>query len=160
MKASELLTALDDARTRLDTALSGLDETQLQMPGAIGDWTVKDVLTHLTAWEAELVTGLARLRRGQSPGKTNYTQAEILAQNAKWHAENKDRPLDRVLADWRGARRQLVRQIEALSEADLNAPRAWLKEHTIVDWVVSWIIEHEIEHAGHLAEWAQHLKGA
>jgi uncharacterized protein (TIGR03083 family) len=153
MTSAELVAALEAARAEMDAALAGLSDAQLTAPGAAGDWSVKDVLSHLTAWEAELVTGLAKFRRGQSAGKTDYTSAEIQAQNTRWHAENQGRPLERVLADFRGVRKQTLRQIEALTKTDLNAPRPWLRQQTIVDWVKSWVLEHEIEHARHLAEW-------
>lgn len=154
MTKNELLGALSESRAQLTAALAGLDETHLLAPGAGGDdWTVKDVLSHLTAWEAEVVTGLAKFRRGQSPGKTHYSQAEILAQNASWYAENKDRPLERVLADFHGVRKQLTRQLEACTEKDLSAPRKWFNNGTVEDWVRGWILEHEHEHAEHLQAW-------
>jgi uncharacterized protein (TIGR03083 family) len=123
VKTAELLKALEDARAGLEAALAGLVETQLLAADACGTWSIKDVLAHLTACEAELVTGLSRIRHGQSPGKVLYTDAEIQAQNEKWQAENRDRPLDWVLADFRGVRRQLIRQLESLGDQDLNAPR-------------------------------------
>lgn len=154
MTKQELLGALSDARSRLEAALAGLDEARLLAPGAGGaDWSVKDILSHLTACEAEVVTGLARIRRGQAPGKVAYTPAEIEAQNAAWHAEYKDRPLDRVLADFHGVRKQLLRQLEACTDKDLAVPRQGLEKQTIAVWVSGEIVEHEHEHAEHLEAW-------
>lgn len=153
MQATELVAKLQAARADLEAALAGLEPEQLLTPGVLGAWTVKDVLAHLTAWEVELVTGLAKFKRGVSPGKTQYTPAEIEAQNTRWHAEAQSRPLDRVLADLRGVRRQTLRQLETLTERDLNAPRAWLRDSTIAEWVLTWVVEHETEHAQHLAHW-------
>ena len=153
MKIAELLKALEDARAGLEAALAGLDETQLLAADTHGTWSIKDVLTHLTACEAELVTGLSKIRRGQSPGKVQYTDAEIQAQNEAWQAEYRDRPLDRVLADFRGVRRQLVRQLEALDDQALNAPRPWFQKRTIADWVQDEIMAHDRAHAADLAEW-------
>jgi uncharacterized protein (TIGR03083 family) len=153
VKIAELLKALEDARAGLEAVLAGLDETQLLAADTCGTWSIKDVLAHLTACEAELVTGLSRIRRGQNPGKILYTDAEIQAQNEKWQAENRDRPLDRVLADFRGVRRQLVRQLESLGDQDLNAPRPWFQKRTIADWVQDEIVAHDRDHAVDLAEW-------
>jgi len=153
VKIAELLKSLEDARAGLEATLAGLDETQLLAADACGAWSTKDVLAHLTACEAELVTGLSRIRRGQSPGKVLYTDAEIQAQNEKWQAESRDRPLDQVLADFRGVRRQLVRQLESLGDQDLNAPRAWFQQRSIADWVQDEIVAHDREHATGLAEW-------
>jgi uncharacterized protein (TIGR03083 family) len=151
MKVAELLKALEDARAGLEAALAGLDETQFLAANTCGTWSIKDVLAHLTACEAELVTGLSRVGRGQSPGKVLYTGAEIQAQNEKWQAEYRDRRLDRVLADFRGVRKQLVRQLEALGDQELNAPRPWFQNRAIADWVREEIVEHDQEHAEQLA---------
>lgn len=157
MTPAELSAALEAVRDEMETVLAGLTETQLTQPGALGDWTVSEVLAHITAWEAELVTGLAKVRQGKPPGKTDYTSAEIEAQNARWRAENRGRPLERVLADFRGVRRQTIRQIESVSDKDLNAPRPWLRQSSMVDWVKTWVLEHEEEHVRHLAEWRRNL---
>jgi uncharacterized protein (TIGR03083 family) len=153
MKRDEVLNALKESRAKMEAALAGLSDEQLAAPGLEGGWSVKDVLSHLTAWEAELVTDLARVKRGQKPGKTQWTNDEINAQNAKWHKENRNRPLDRVLADFQGVRRQSLRQIESLTDKDIAAPRAFLNKQTIADWVREWVTDHEIEHAHHIAEW-------
>ena len=158
MQPAELVAALEAARAEMETVLDGLTEAELAQPGAAGDWAVKDVLAHITAWEAELVTGLAKVRQGRPPGKTNYTADEIQAQNTRWQAENQGRPLERVLADFRGVRKQTLRQIQALTEQELNAPRPWLRQGNLVDWVKGWGLEHEEEHARRLAEWRRGLK--
>ena len=36
-------------------------------PGVVGQWSLKDILVHLTLWEAELVTLLFQARQGQKP---------------------------------------------------------------------------------------------
>ncbi|MBP7693159.1 MAG: DinB family protein [Anaerolineales bacterium] len=153
MLPTDLAAALTAARAAMETALAGLPDAHYLTPGAAGPWTVKDVLAHLTHWEVDLVTSLAKFRRGQSPGKTIYTTAEINAQNARWHTESQARSLSQVQADYHGVRKQTIRQVEALTEPDLNAPRAWLKQDTIRHWVLAWVVEHEQEHAQHLTEW-------
>lgn len=153
MKIAELLKALDVTRSGLETVLAGLDDTQLVAADTCGTWSIKDVLAHLTACEAEIVIGLSRIRRGQSPGKVDYTDAEIQAQNEKWWAESRDRSLDQVLADFRGVRKQLIHQLESLNDQDLNASRLWFQKRTIADWVQDEIVTHDREHTVELAEW-------
>lgn len=153
MHPTDLAAALTAARAAMEAALAGLPDEHCLTPGAAGPWTIKDVLAHLTYWEVELVTSLAKFRRGQAPGKTRYTAAEITAQNARWHAESQARSLGQVRADFQGVRKQTLRQVEALTEKDLNAPRAWLGQDSIRQWVLTWVVEHEHEHAQHVTEW-------
>jgi uncharacterized protein (TIGR03083 family) len=155
MKQPELLTRLKESRARLEAALAGLTEAQFIMPGAMDDWTVKDLLAHLTAWEVELVTLVGRWQLGQSPNPLPDDDKTVARLNARWRAAYKDRPLDRVLADWRAVRQQTLRQVERLSDADLNAPRKWLKGETLADTIKSETFEHEAEHLAHLLDWRE-----
>jgi hypothetical protein len=152
MKRIELVQALTGARQQLDTALAGLTEAQLAQPGAVAGWSVQDTLTHVTAWAAELVTGLAKLKRGAKGLKLNYTDAEIEAMNDKIYRENRNRPLDRVLADYHGVHKQLLRQVEALSDKEIAGPRPQ-GEQPMGEWIVEWVADHEREHAAHIAAW-------
>lgn len=152
MTKAELVRTLTDARRQLDAALTGLTEPQLTQPGAVDDWSVKDTLTHVTAWTAELVTGLAKLKRGVRGVRLNYTDAETEALNAKIYRENKNRPLDRVLADYHGVHKQLLRQIEALSDKDIVNPSPWGKQPQ-GEWIIDWVAGHEREHAEQIAAW-------
>ena len=55
MTRDEILEALHASRAQVEAALTGLTDAQLIEPGALGEWSVKDILSHLTAWEAEAV---------------------------------------------------------------------------------------------------------
>jgi uncharacterized protein (TIGR03083 family) len=153
MNRDELLKSLAASRAELDAALAGLAEAQMTEPGVMGDWTLKDVLAHLTAWEVELVTVLGKLARGQTPKPAGQTDAETDALNAKWYRDYKNRPLDRVLADYHAVRPQTIRQVERLTVSDLTAPRKWLKGGTLHDMILSETIEHDAEHLPHIREW-------
>lgn len=153
MNRTDLLKALADSHAEVAAALAGLTEAQLTEPGVVEDWTLKDILAHLTAWEVELVTALGKLARGQTPKPVGETDAETDALNAKWHKEYHARPLDRVLADFQAVRPQTIRQVERLTEAELTAPRKWLKGGTLEALILSETIEHDAEHLPHIRDW-------
>ena len=156
MTRDELLEALHAARARLDAALVGLSAAELAAPGPVGDWSVQDLLAHVTSWEVDLLTNLGQARRGQKPGRTQWNSALIQAQNEAWHAELKDRPLERVLADYDGVHQQLLRVVDGLTDVELSAPAAWLQGRPLFQYFVDHVITHENEHAAELSEWRQH----
>ncbi|MGH2521635.1 MAG: ClbS/DfsB family four-helix bundle protein [Anaerolineales bacterium] len=153
MNRGEILAALKDSRARLEAALAGLTETQMAEPGVLGEWSVKDILAHLTAWEVELVTVLGKLQRGQKPGHISWEDDEVEALNAKWYKEYRNRPLDRVLADWRGVRQQTIRQVGALDDKAIHEPRPWFKKRSLFVMIKAETFEHEVEHAAQIEEW-------
>jgi uncharacterized damage-inducible protein DinB len=152
MTKPDLLRALMATRAETDAYLALLDAAAREAPGAYaGAWSVKDVLSHLTAWEAELVTQLAKARMGKRPAKLDWTEAETDAQNERWFKEYRHRPWDKVEADFQGVRKQLLRQLEAYSEADLDGPVFNLRE-TWRARIPGWSFEHERAHLAALKE--------
>jgi len=158
MNCDELTEALEAARARLDAALDGLTAEELEAPGPGGDWSVKDYLAHVTAWDVDLLTNLGKARRGLKPGRTQWNKALILAQNEAWHQELHTRPLERVLADYDGVHAQVLKAVQSLSDAELEAPTAWLQGRPLFQYFVDHIVTHEDEHAAEIAEWRKQLR--
>src|SRR5690242_1709047 len=59
---AELLAALADAQAQFDAAIAGLDEAALVEPGVVGDWSVKDLIGHVAAWEQLVIESVAQWR--------------------------------------------------------------------------------------------------
>ena len=55
MNKDEIFDYLEDEREKLLEAIDGLSEDAMEQPGVIGDWSVEDILSHLIAWETEVV---------------------------------------------------------------------------------------------------------
>lgn len=159
MQRKELLAQLEAVRDQVEDLLAGLNPALMEEPALPGGWSAKDVLAHITAWEVDALTNLGKVKRGVKPGTTRWTAAKIQAQNDQWHAEMKDRPLERVLADFRGARRQTRRLLEGMSDKEAHAPADWLQGRSIVDYIASHTSNHEAEHLEHLRAWRAELAG-
>ncbi len=48
-----LLETLDAAWAALTDSYAGVSDPQLVEPGVVDDWSVKDILAHVTTWEEE-----------------------------------------------------------------------------------------------------------
>ena len=73
MTKDELLDALEEERENFMEAIAGLSDEELEQPGASGEWSVKDVLSHLSMWEAELIKLLWQARKGQKPTTIHFS---------------------------------------------------------------------------------------
>ncbi len=153
LKRTELLTQLIRVRGELQALLDDLGEGHLEVPGALGNWSVRDVLSNLTAWEVDMLTNLGKVKRGAKPGTTDWTQAAIERQNEAWLAEMKDRPLHRVFADFDGARKQTLRVLEGMSDQEAAQPASWLEGRSLADYVATMTVDHEREQLEHLRHW-------
>jgi hypothetical protein len=65
MNRAQLLERLDLAWAELGDSFAGLSEAAMAEPGVVGDWSVKDLLGHVTTWEEEALKALPALMEGQ-----------------------------------------------------------------------------------------------
>ena len=158
MSKQEIRSALEASRAALLDALDGLTPEHLLQPRAVGEWSVRDVLQHLSLWEAELVRLLVHVDQGRrAVGQSFVPNPDFDAINARWHAETKDRRLDRVLEDFHGVRRQTLRWVDEFSDEDLTRIRRekWLHRQPLAGWIAEYSYEHEAEHTLAIRAWRQ-----
>lgn len=161
MDKAELLKALTDDRQLTLDLLDSLDDDLLTDRVVYPDdgWTVKDILSHLIAWEAETVTALFKLSASQKPRIYGLSADDIAQRNTAWASEVKARELDAVLADFHGVRKQLIRQVNQLKPADLNASGRynWLSQahRNLAGFVHAYTVAHEAEHRAEIAAWLE-----
>ena len=148
MNKSQLLEALEIGREEFLGLIEDLDEEATTRYTNQDGWTVKDILSHLTRWEAELVKLLWQVRQGVRPTTAHFSGEEVNDINARWLQEDRARPLDRILDDFHGVRNQTMRRVETLNDDLLQDDQrfAWLKGRALWEWIASDSFEHEKEH--------------
>jgi len=157
MKGSEIQEKLDENRERLLVAIEPLPDEALLAPGAMGDWSVADILAHLTAWESELVTGLMRIKQGKKPAKMIAAFEDIDGYNARRYEENKGRDIDRIFDDLQGVRVQLEQWLEDFSDRDLTDPNrySWSEGHSLAHIIEENSYGHDEEHTPDIEDFAK-----
>jgi hypothetical protein len=155
MTKDEILDALEDEREKLMDAIEGLSNEEMIEASVVGDWSIKDILAHLSAWEAELVKLLWQIRQGQPPSGIYASGVPIDEVNAAWSEAARSRTLERVMDDFISVRKQTVRRVQPFSDADLSDPQhwPWLKGHPLWEWIANDSFQHEAEHAAQILEW-------
>jgi hypothetical protein len=77
-----LLERLDAAWTALSDSYAGVPDSRLVQPGVVDDWSVKDILAHVTTWEEEALRHLPLVIAGGTPPRY-AAQGGIDAFNAR-----------------------------------------------------------------------------
>ena len=154
MTKQELLKVIQKEREALEAALAGLTPEQMTAPGVMGEWSVKDILGHMALWESRLVTFLYSNERGVPP-KMLHGQAEVDKVNAESYAEQHERPLDRVLADYHAVHAQLLKRLDKLTDRDLSDPQRfkWMEGEPLEKLVAGDTFEHYAEHRPMIEAW-------
>jgi hypothetical protein len=140
----------------LEEILAPLDKTQMTTKGVIDGWSIKDMLAHISSWHHRLLTWLDAAIRNVEPaisGPDNVEEMDAL--NAQFYLENKSRPLDEVLTDFRTTHQQIMDIIQAMREEDLISPQrfAWTQGSPLWQLVAGDTYEHYQEHRKQIQEW-------
>jgi hypothetical protein len=155
MDNKQLISALIKGREDFLDCIQNLPDQELETPGVIGTWSVKDILVHLTRWEAELVTLIWQAVKGITPTTAHFNQKDVDDINESWYQESRNRPLERVMDDFLGVRNQTIRRVKELSQSELSDPEyyAWLNGRPLWEWIADDSFEHEAEHAEQIKVW-------
>ena len=155
MNKEELINKLENSRERFLEALDDLSDDAYHKPGVIDDWSIKDILAHITMWEAQVITLLFKARMKPRPSTAHFGSESTDELNARWYKQNKDRDLSLVLDDFEGARTQTLRRIEEFPERDLFNAKAfdWLDGEPLWRWIAEETFEHEEDHRNHILAW-------
>jgi hypothetical protein len=81
-QVQRLLDSLEAAWAALTESYAGVPDAKLVEPGVVDDWSVKDVLSHVTTWEEEALRHLPLIIAGGTPPRY-AAQGGIDAFNAR-----------------------------------------------------------------------------
>jgi uncharacterized damage-inducible protein DinB len=153
MSVAELSALIRATSTRMELLLSQLSVAEINQPGAVGVWSVKDVLAHIAFWERYSVNILRAVARGETPDLLADDETE--RRNASVVAQYYQRSLAAVIADWQQAREDLLEALEDLDDADLNDPDRfpWSAGRTLLDRITGNSFDHEQEHIEQIRAW-------
>jgi hypothetical protein len=115
MKKDQLLKRLEQAWTVLKESYTGLSNVQLMEPGVMGEWSIKDILAHVTTWEEEALKYLPLILSGGRPPR--YVQfGGIDAFNAQMAEQKRDLALSEVLRQLEETHHRLLDYLRSVPE--------------------------------------------
>ncbi len=141
---SALLARLDQTRQETLDRFAGVAEDAVIYPAS--GWRFKDIITHLTGWEEEATAALQAHAAGivYAAPLRDHSEEELERYNEALYRSRQTYSLERVLADWTGAREQLKLVIADLSEEQWqrNVTYPWSAQNT-PERLVRGILWHE-----------------
>lgn len=140
-----LLHRLTQERATLFHAIAFLPEEALTRRPAIGEWSVKDILGHVTAWEAEYVAGVEQFMGNERPHVLDI--ADIPAWNEEQASRRRDWPLEQVKQDMLATRQKLLDVLHSLPDDAFARPGPHPAENrAFVPWLINEAADHDREH--------------
>ena len=116
MNTQQVLDRLDRAWQDFLASYSGLTDEEMLRPGVTGQWSVRDLIAHITWWEEEALRHLPLVREGRRPPRYSVKYGGIDAFNALKTEERRDLPLAEVLRRRDEVHARLVAYVRAAPE--------------------------------------------
>jgi uncharacterized damage-inducible protein DinB len=137
-------------RAQLLKAIMDVPEAVLDRKGTVGEWSIKNVLAHLTAWESVVASFLPqRFATGNKSEKLKAINADEDGWNAGEVAAREVLSPREQVEELEQARQNLLRVLRDLGEEGLQRKRPWpecREDQTVMDYILEQVGEHEREH--------------
>ena len=153
MNRQQLLKRLDQAWVTLKEAYTGLPEAQLIKPGVAGDWSVKDILAHVTTWEEEALKYLPLILEGGRPPRYSVKYGGIDAFNAQMTEQKRDLSLAEILRQLEGTHQRLIDYIKSAPEEEFTRETPFRRRLRLDTY------SHYPLHARMIREWRERSAG-
>jgi len=145
-------------RGKLLAALDGLSEDEMARPGAVGRWSVRDVLAHLLAWEDEAVKRLDLLaaeRPQDIAWIDDQDEQKLEAWNAGAHERYAGLTLAEVMRRLEDVQGRILVGLDSLSEERLGTDAGPVP---VRNWLPECTYAHEEEHCADILAWRRSIE--
>ena len=142
MKKERALDKLETEWQALLQTWEGLPENILLQPGAVGHWSVRDVMAHIPTWEEEAMKALPVILEG----KPLPRYMGIDAFNAREQESKRHLSLEQVKEELPATHKKLINYLQKVPESAFGIPR-FIKRLRLDT------IGHYREHATQISTW-------
>ncbi len=143
---AELLLKIRQNHRRLVRKFTQLTPEQMTWPGAMDDWSVKDILAHLGDWEQRFIGWYQAGKRGERPEMPAPGMAwgDLAQLNRQAYDLRKDEPLEDVLAQFDRSYKEILALVESMKEREIREPKVylWTEEMPLLEWIAANTCEH------------------
>jgi hypothetical protein len=163
MKKNEFLKSLRTGREEWEALLARVGEEHMLDRGVAGDWSVKDIIAHVTWHENEMLSVV----RARALVGSELWGLSVDQRNAAIFEQNQGRPLPDVLAEAQQVHEQLVTELQTLSDEDLTDasrfrdwPADWVPDFPPGRVIASNTFEHYHDHIPAIEDWLHDVNHA
>jgi hypothetical protein len=151
---AEILAMLQDEFNRWEKLLNGLSVQQITAANFLSDWSIKDTLAHLMAWQKRSIARLEAAQLKKEPiypkwpaGPADETD-DTERINAWIYQTYRDHPWPSVHRAWRTGFLRFLELVKAIPEIDLLEPGkyAWLDGQPLSEVLIGSYEHHHFDH--------------
>jgi hypothetical protein len=125
MNKQQVLKQLGKAWAGFKQSYADLTDAQMGEPGVTGDWSVKEILAHVTAWEEEALKILPLILQGSRPQRYSAVYGGINAFNALMTEQKRSLSLAEVLKQLDETHRRLIDYVQSVPDERITRETRW-----------------------------------
>lgn len=138
-------------------------EKEMEQPGVVDQWSLKDLIAHLSEWEAKFIEWYQAGKRGEVPETPapGYTWRELDEVNQQIYEKHHQRPVEEILHESQISFQRMMAVVEGISAEQLFEPGyyAWTKKATLAEYVAGCGYEHYDWAKEHIRKWKKRHAG-
>lgn len=147
MTKQQLLDKLEKAWADLKASYAGLNAAQMTEPGVTGNWSVKDILAHVTTWEEEALKMLPLILEGTTPPRYADLYGGMNVFNAQMSEHKRHLSLDEVLAQFDETHHRLIEYVRNVPDDQIATETSFRRRLRLDTY------SHYPEHARAIQAW-------
>ena len=149
MLVTEVVERASRSLVNLQQAVEDIDPQTMALPNTIGDWSVKDVLSHLIVWEEEAAKAFEIWKVGINP---DWSYIEDLdAFNNKTVVERRKVQLSKIKSQLEMVHGGVLENIKSVTDEE------FIKRGGVPKWLIILMTKHVDDHTARIIEFKRTL---
>ena len=145
-----------EAWEALGSAVDSFSDMELEQPGVVESWSIKDLLGHIAFWAQQAAENLQLIAAGKADEVRRPSDEKAMDEwNERERRLRSDRPLDAIREEWLDSFQAAMQALAALPSEKLEEK---LKGYTALKLFAEDTYEHYKEHLAHLTAWRRELE--
>ena len=145
-----------EAWEALGSAVDSFSDMELEQPGVVESWSIKDLLGHIAFWAQQAAKNMQLIAAGKADEVQRPSDEKALDEwNEREWRVRRERPLSDVREEWLESFQGVMQALAALPSERLEEK---VKGNTSLKLFAEDTYEHYKEHLAHLTAWRRELE--
>ncbi len=140
----------------LGSAVDSFSDMELEQPGVVDSWSIKDLLGHIAFWAQQAAENMQLIAAGRADEVQRPSDEKAMDEwNEREWRVRRERPVSDVREEWLDSFQGAMQALAALPSERLEEK---VKGYTALKLFAEDTYEHYKEHLAHLTAWRRELE--
>jgi len=143
---NQIIETAQSERAALEEVLAALTLEQMTQANMIGEWAIKDMLSHLIEWEQMVIHWYETGLKGNIPAvpSEEYNWGQLPQLNHSIYIKHRNKSLEDIQKNFKASYKKILTTIESIPEDVLftRGHYAWTKNNALASYFISCTSSH------------------